>query len=139
MKLFFTLTKKGLAVILASMIIILLASFWTLSLKYEYIDGSTHEKRALYIKKLGYVVDESTITAKEITIPSSFSSVYEKYNKLQNSADFDLYPYRGQKAVVYSYELQSSDKILHLIICDGEIIGGDLSDVAVDGEMKPLQ
>jgi len=138
MKFFLTLNKKSLAVILAAMIITLLASFWLLSLKYGYIDGSTHEKRALFIRDMGYVTDETDITAKEITIPSQFGDVYSNYNELQKEAGFDLYDFRGRKATVYSYKILDSDKILNLIICDGEIIGGDISDPAIDGEMKPL-
>lgn len=139
MKFFFTVTKRGLAVFLAVLIVGFLCAARVISIKYSFIDGSTHENRMRFIRQNDYSVDEGSISSKEIVIPSPFNDVYSKYNKLQKEAGFDLTDYKGKAAVVYSYNLTSDDKILHLIICDGEIIGGDVCDAAFDGEMKPLR
>lgn len=139
MKVFFTITKKGLAVFVALLIVVFLMTFKTLSLKYTAIDGSTQEKRDFFIKNLDYVYDGKGITKKEIVIPTDFSSVYENYNKLQKEAGFDLEKYKGENAVVYSYPSTDGNKILHIIIYKGKIIGGDIAETAFDGEMLPLK
>ena len=69
----------------------------------------------------------------------NFGDVYTEYNKLQKKAGFDLYKNRGKNATVFTYVLlYKEDTELHLIICDGEIIGGDIASVKLNGEMKPL-
>ena len=139
MKLFFTFTKKGLAAVLFAAIVILLTAAWAVSLKLSVIDGSTHEKRLMYINSLGYEVNEKNIQSKEITIPYEFSDVYTKYNQLQKEAGFDLSDYRGKKATVYSYELWQENTVLHIIVYNGQIIGGDVAETAIDGDMLPLK
>lgn len=139
MKLFVTLNRKNLTLILAIIIILFLLTAWAFSLKLTAIDGSTHEKREIFIEKTGYHINPEGITSKETVIPLEFSDVYKKYNQLQKESGFDLSDYKGKKVTIYTYPLWKSEKELHLIVCDGKIIGGDVSDVALNGEMKPLK
>lgn len=138
MKLFCTITKKVLAITFCSVTIAFLTAIWALSLKYTVIDGSTHEKRMLYITDLGYSVDEEGCTSKETIIPSEFSDVYRNYNRIQKSAGFDLSDYRGKAITVYCYPIKHENKNLTLIVHNGKVIGGDVADTALNGEMKPL-
>lgn len=139
MKLFFLVTKKGLAAVLSAVIVLFILASWTVSLKLTAIDGSTHEKRAHYIKSLGYEINEKDITSKETVIPSEFGEVYSNYNKIQRQAGFDLSDYKGKNVTVYTYPLWENNKNLNLIVYEGKIIGGDVCDTAFDGEMKPLK
>lgn len=140
MKFFITLSKKNLAVITLLTIIILVVFGSVCSARSGGIDGSTNALRVAYIKKLGYEINETAVSVKEITLPQDFSAVYEKYNKLQKSAGFDLWDYRGEKAQVYCYELSFDSTVnVHLIISDGQVIGGDVTETEFDGEMKPLK
>lgn len=107
------------------------------SVKAQSQDGSTNAKRVEYINSLGYSVD-ATPTVKEITVPQDFSPVYERYNRIQAEAGFDLSAHRGEKAVVYGYKTADGEKTVTLIVSDGEIIGGDICSVRIDGEMLPL-
>lgn len=138
MKLYFILTKKNLAVILAALIIgfILLGQFFTA--KAGGIDGSTNAKRINYLQGLGIYVDETATEIKDITIPWEFSAVYQKYNLLQQKNGFDLANYKGKKAKVYTYSIDGEEDV-HLIICNDEIIGGDISSPKIDGNMTGLQ
>lgn len=139
MGLFITLSKKNLAVITALVIIFFLVLGSVYSAESGKIDGSTNALRVAYIKRLGYEVDETAVSVKEITVPMEFSAVYEKYNQLQKKAGFDLADFRGEKAEVYCYKLSFSDeKAVNLIVSDGVIIGGDIAETRIDGEMKPL-
>ena len=81
---------------------------------------------------------------KTVTIPDEFGEVYERYNELQKEGGFDLTPYRSREAVVYTYSVaavngQPSDFTeVHIMVCDGIIIGGDLASTALDGKMSAL-
>lgn len=139
MKLFITLSKRTLCIILAALIIalILIGKFFTI--KADGIDGSTNAIRTEYIESLGYNIDETALSAKDIVIPEKFSEVYEKYNTLQRKAGFDLSVFKGREACVYTYSAKDSeDTVINLIIIDGCIVGGDVSSVRLDGEMQPL-
>ena len=82
----------------------------------------------------------ATLKAEGIdTAGMSTDEAVAKYNELQKEAGFDLSNYKGKNVTVYSCPVWNSDKLLNLIVYDGKIIGGDISDVAFDGEMKPLK
>ena len=139
MKFYLLLSKRNLIIFTALVIIVFLIVGKIHSARLSALDGSTNAKRINYISRLGYDVDENSVISKNITIPMNFSDVYTEYNKLQKKAGFDLYNHRGKSATVFTYTLlYKEDAQLHLIICDGEIIGGDIASVKLNGEMKPL-
>ncbi len=137
LKLFVTFTKKSLAVILFVSVIVIVVLSRVCSVTAEEQDGSTNAKRVDYINSLGYSVDD-TPTVKEITVPRDFSPVYERYNRIQAEAGFDLSAHCGKKAVVYGYKTADGCKTVTLIVSDGKVIGGDVSTAELDGEMLPL-
>lgn len=137
LKLFITLTKKSIAAILFAAVIAVVVLSRICSVKAQSQDGSTNAKRVEYINSIGYSVDD-TPTVKEITVPQDFSPVYERYNRIQSEAGFDLSAHRGEKALVYGYKTADGEKTVTLIVSDGEIIGGDICSVRIDGEMLPL-
>ena len=79
MRLFITLSKKSLCVILAGLIIavILLGQFFTI--EAGGIDGSTNAARVGYIEGLGVTVDDTAATSKEIVIPENFSGNRQRF------------------------------------------------------------
>ena len=77
------------------------------------------------------------VSSKEITIPQEFEDIYNKYNALQQEAGFDLSEFKGKKATLYTYPLYGTTEV-HIIVCDGIIIGGDIADIRFGCEMKPL-
>ncbi len=139
MKFFIILSKRTLAIILAVIVISFILIAQAFSQKASQIDGSTNALRMIYLKSLKLEADDSRLSHKEITIPLNFSEVYEEYNELQKKAGFDLSRFKGKSATVYTYELSGTEKQIHLIVCDGKIIGGDVADVKLGGEMKPLK
>lgn len=140
MKLFITLSKKTLCIILASLIILLIIIGQLFTIRAGGIDGSTNALRLEYLSGLGYAVDETAVSVKQIVIPERFSDVYNEYNRLQQTAGFDLTRYKGDSACVYTYRLSDSeDTVINLIVSDNNIIGGDISSVRIDGEMKALE
>lgn len=139
MKIFITLSKRSLAVILACVIIALIIIGKFFSVGAAGIDGSTNAKRVEYITGLGYSVNETCVSSKTIVIPEEFDDVYKKYNLLQAEADFDLSAYKGRSAEIYSYSLSDDERTVTLIICEGRVIGGDISSPRIDGEMESLK
>lgn len=140
MKFFVTLSKRHLVVIAATVIIALFVVGGIYSASANAIDGSTNASRVSYIKRLGYDVDETALYSKEITIPQEFGEVYSRYNEIQKKAGFDLSDYKGETAILYCYELSfDSGTNVNILVSDGKIIGGDVSEISFNGEMKPLK
>lgn len=139
LKLFITFSKKSLFICLAAAIITVLLAGQFLSSGTNDAVGSTNALRVSYINGLGLTVDETPELKKDIVIPWEFSDVYRKYNQLQQRAGFDLSVYKGKAATVYTYSVSGEeDTVVNLIVSGKIIIGGDISSVRIDGEMKPL-
>lgn len=139
MKFYIALTRKNLALILFSLIGVLLLVGWYYSLNKNYPDGSTNTLRVNYISGLGLIADDNSATFKEIIIPQKFNAVYKNYNTLQKEAGFNLSDFKGESATVYTFNIKSSELLVHLIVKDGKIIGGDIADVNFRGDMLPLK
>ena len=102
----------------------------------------TEQSRRNYICSLGYSPAKGDEETAEITIPREFSEVYENYNALQKEAGFDLEAFKGKSAVRYTYSLEDFPAeeyvVINLLVCDGKLIGGDVSSRRIDGFMLPL-
>lgn len=140
MKLYITLTKRNLAVILAVIIAVFILLGQFSAVGATAIDGSTNLKRIEYLNRLSLEVDQTPNEVKDIIIPEDFSQVYQNYNKLQIKAGFNLENFKGKTATVYTYEfLQTAEKEVHLIVSKGKIIGGDIAETKVNGKMLSLK
>lgn len=139
MKLFLTFTRKGLIITICAVIAALVIISRVSALSSGNTDISTNALRVEYINGLGIKVNETAESTRSITIPTEFSDVYENYNRIQKKAGFDLTPYKGMKADVYSYILADDEyERVNLIIIKNKVIGGDISSVRADGQMRPL-
>lgn len=132
------LTKKRIAVILAVLLLGLILAGQFLSVKAGEIDLSTNEKRVQYIATLGMTLQSDDYTKKQVTIPQSFSKVYNNYNALQREAGFDLQSYHGKNVIIYTYNLDSQT-VVNLITFKGKLIGGDIASLKIDGQMTALK
>lgn len=140
MRFYHTLTRSRLLGLLLSLMLVLLLAGQTVSSAKTERDGATHQLRMTYLERLGYRVDGQHGESKTVRIPQKFSAVYERYNGLQKQAGFDLSAYRGCTVTVYRYPLaEQPDRFLTLMVSDGTVIGGDVADTALNGEMKPLK
>lgn len=139
MKFFMILSKRNLIIITSLLVIGFIVWGSVVTAKGSLIEGGTNAQRIAFIERLGYSVDDSLQKSKNINLPTEFSDVYIKYNQLQKKAGFDLTHHKGKSAQIFTYPLSGDDsKELHLIVCDGIIIGGDVAEIRFDGEMKPL-
>ncbi len=122
---------------LCTLVAVFLVVTQVLSVKAQRIELLTNAQRVDYIKSLKVTLLSDDYKIKTITIPTEFSKVYEDYNKLQLSANFDLRGYKGKEVEVYTYNCDG-DRVVNLMICKGRLIGGDISETSLNGRMKAL-
>lgn len=135
---YITLTKKRIFIlfcVVASFFLLLVQFF---SVKADFIDVSTNQKRLAYITALGIKISSDEYLKKDTVIPDEFGDVYSKYNVLQKQAGFDLSDYHGQEVTVYTYSCNTY-KVVNLIVCKGRLIGGDICETQINGQMFPLK
>lgn len=110
----------------------------------ERPDGSTAEKRIEYINSFGWDVGIAPTGIKEIRIPGVFDEAYEQYNALQRQQGFDLRKYRACYAYKYTYDILNYDEpspvpiCVNLIVCEGKIVGADISSSEASGLVTVL-
>lgn len=99
-----------------------------------------------YIQSLGYLVAETPVSSRQVTIPEAFDDVYTQYNTLQQSCGFDLSGYKGRRVTLRTFTVTNypneTDVMLDLLICKNKVIGGAVYTAAIDGFMhglKPLE
>lgn len=106
-------------------------------------DMNTCEGRVAYLSQLGWEVDAGSETEQDIVIPREFSPVYTKYNELQISQGFDLSDYCGMDAKLYTYDVvnypDGVQALAQMIVCSGQLIGGDIHSTALNGFMHGLR
>ena len=109
---------------------------------YQPVKGNNENDRVTFLTGLGYEIDTSAPTVREILIPDEFDEVFENYNKVQQQADMDLKPYRGKRVKCWSYRVlnipEQGEVLANLFVYKGKIIGGDISSTALDGFMHGL-
>lgn len=105
---------------------------------------ASEDENILFLNQLGWQVEEKYIEKEKITIPNEFDDVYRQYNEIQKRAGFDLEKYKGKRAMRYTYVVTNYPENINdevradLIIVGGEVVGGDIMTVALDGFMYPL-
>lgn len=84
------------------------------------------------------------IEISEFKIPQEFDKIYEDYNLIQIEAGLDLTPYKGQKAVRYTYKVTNffddmPCEVLANVICiKHRPVAGDIICPRLAGFIEPL-
>ena len=95
-----------------------------------------------FLSQFGYVVDETPIEECEVLIPKEFDRVFAAYNEMQKSCGYDLAPWAGKKAQLYTFTVTNypgDDAVLaDVLVAKHRIIGGAVYTAAVDGFMVGL-
>lgn len=96
------------------------------------VKGETAEQRAEFLKSFGWEISEDPTEIAEVLIPTEFDKTYEQYNVLQKKQGFDLSKYMGKRVKMWTYTVTNYPGDVGgvhatLLICGGEIIGGDIS------------
>ena len=106
------------------------------------IKASNSDERIAYLSQFGWCVEEEPCEVKEVIIPAEFDDVYESYNKIQLEQGFDLTNYCSKRVKKWTYIVtnypgyEDSECIrATLLIYDGNVIGGDICSVELNGFM----
>lgn len=102
----------------------------------------TEADQTAYLAKLGWEVSGPP-SSEQVLLPEHFGSEYDAYLALQREGGFDLTAWAGETVTRYSYPIANyptgEDNVLaDLLVLDGEIVGGELRSVQLDGFMTAL-
>lgn len=101
--------------------------------------GSTNDQRLAYLATYGWSVNAMPSESQKVKIPDTTdNAVFSRYNDLQKSQGFDLTDYAGKEVMRYVYEVlnypDATEKVYaSILVFEGYIIGGDITDTATDG------
>ena len=103
--------------------------------------GNTDAERATYLASYGWSINAQPKESLKVKIPiAEDNKVFARYNDLQLSQGFDLRQYAGQEVDRYVYEIlnypeASSPVYVGVLVHEGRIIGGEVTDTAPEGVM----
>lgn len=104
--------------------------------------GGSEDERVAFLTRLGYEVEASQASVREVLIPDSFDEVFGKYNQIQKDAGMDLTPYQGKRVKCWTYRIlnvpDQGEVVANLYVYKEKIVGGDISSAALDGFMHGL-
>ena len=143
--------RKKLLLILVDIVVILIVAFVSISGDSPVandgaisLKASNEQERLAFLSQFGWAVKEDPVAVEEVIIPTEFNEVYERYNQLQLSQNFDLTKYAGKTAKKWTYTIknypgygENSDYIqANILVYEGAVIGGDVSSLEQDGFMR---
>ena len=105
--------------------------------------AGTAEERIAFFSQFGYEIAEDPLEVKEVIIPTEFDETYDKYNEIQKSQGLDLSKYQGKRVKMWSYAIknypgyETAEGTVrgNILVFDGVVIGGDISNIELDGFM----
>ena len=107
--------------------------------------GTTNDERVAYLATFGWSVNAQPHETQKVKIPDTGENkVFARYNELQRSQGFDLTRFSGKEVMRYVYEIlnypeASAPVYASVLVCDGSIIGGDITDTSADGVIHGFQ
>lgn len=105
--------------------------------------ANSNEERLTILRELGWQTEEQPTQTQEVRIPEDPDEVFLRYNELQKSQGFDLSEYAGKNVKRYVYRITNypggeGDYFATLLVCRGDLIGGDVASSAPGGVMHSL-
>ncbi len=102
---------------------------------------SDNDGRVQFLKSYGWDVSQSPIESGQVRIPEKSTAVYDRYNELQKSQNFDLSQYAGKIVMRYVYKINNYPGATEpvyatLLVYKSQIIGGDITDTRANGQVR---
>ena len=107
-------------------------------------DEKTNRANIAFLSSYGWEVEEEPEEISHLLLPDTLNPVLETYQTVVKAAGFDLLPYRGMRAVRYTYRVKnhresaSGQVVLHVFTVKNEIIAADLCSFLGDGFLLPV-
>ena len=96
-----------------------------------------------FLAERGWTVDPLSCECAESVIPERFGEVYRQYNELQRSQGFDLTPYRGRRAVRFTFALaenpfpeEAGPVHANVLFVEDTIAAADICAVGINGFIR---
>ncbi len=137
--------KKKIAIVLGAVLaLVLLLILVTGGEKTQATGGTTvntNDDRVRFLTAHGWEVVVSPTHTGQVRIPAEGGEVFNRYNELQKTMGYDLSPYAGKTVMRYVYTVKNYPGATEpvyatILICDNRIIGGDITDTAVNGKIQ---
>lgn len=108
-----------------------------------YFSMSSNVQRVDFLNRQGWIVMPDPVSTEEITIPSEFNEIYERYDEFQDEQGFDLDDYKGKKATIYTYKVLNypeypENVVANMIIANNRLIAGEVTLNEENGFTVPL-
>lgn len=134
------LIAAGVVLIAAVVLIVLLVSGGSSQTPSASVPmGDTNDARVAYLATFGWSVNAEPKETQKVRIPDTADNkVFARYNDLQLSQGFDLTDFAGKDVMRYVYEIVNypdakEPVYASVLVYDGHIIGGDITNTAPDG------
>ena len=106
------LDKKKIAMIFAVVVVVIAAVALLLSGGDDSTatiapEVSNNDSRVAFLKGFGWEVTTSPVESGQVKIPQNSSEVFDRYNALQKSQDYDLSKYAGKTVMRYVYQINN--------------------------------
>ena len=107
------------------------------------LKASDTKERVAFLSQFGWEVSDDPLEVAEVIIPTEFDETYKAYNDIQKKQGFDLEKYKGTRVKRWTYEIKNYPGYAedsgciraNILVCDGNVIGGDICSVELDGFM----
>ena len=140
---------KKIIAVLALVALLIVGAIWLLdgsgenSAPTSAFTATTNDQRVKFLEDFGWEVSASPAETSQVRIPKETSEAFDRYCLLQKSNGFDLAPYAGKNVMRYVYQIHNYPGATEpvyatLLVCKDQIIGGDITDTAAQGAMRPL-
>ena len=102
-----------------------------------------NDGRVAFLQNLGWEVSASPVESGQVRIPKEQKPIFSRYNDLQKSAGYDLSQHADKTVMRYVYKVNNYPGATEpvyatLLIYKDQVIGGDITDTAAQGAMRPL-
>lgn len=126
-------------ILLAAVLLIVILAISGKDATSSLPQGATNDQRLAYLATYGWSVNAMPEQSQKVKIPDTTdNAVFARYNDLQKNQGFDLTEYAGKEVTRYVYEVLNypdATAPVHasVLVYEGNIIGGDITDTAADG------
>ena len=102
---------------------------------------SSNDARVQFLRDFGWDVTTSPTESGRVRIPQETGEVFDRYNTLQKGQGYDLSKYAGKTVMRYVYKINNYPGATEpvyatLLVYKNQIIGGDVTDTSVKGQIR---
>lgn len=104
---------------------------------------ATNDGRVAFLKEHGWEVSASPVESGQVKIPTQTTEVFDRYNALQKRQGYDLTQYAGKTVMRFVYKVNNYPDATEpvyatVLVYKNQIIGGDITDTAAGGKIRPF-